>query len=187
MMRPVQKAIIPLLLLSALLECAAYAGQEPASWEEYRVVVAKNIFVRNRSSRREEGPVRQPAPPPPAERYIVVRGAVQQGKESLAFLEDVRTGTTSVLRAGDAVASGHLTTITLDYVEYESDGVTRTVKIGQNLEADVPSPMSLSASSEAVGSSPVPLSGMAEGEPTSEAAATIMERLRQRRQEQVGR
>jgi len=190
MMRPFQKAIVlALILLSALLECAAGAGPEPASWEDYTVVVTKNIFLRNRgsSSRRAEDAAREAPPAPPPEHYMMVRGTVQQGQEFLAFLEDIRTGTTSVLRVGEAVATGRLTAITLDNVEYESNGVAKTVMIGQNLEAQAASPLGMGELSEVVGSSQVPLSGTAGGKPASQEDTAVMERLRQRRQEEAGR
>jgi len=173
-------------LTLALIATAAVSGdvqlqEAPASWDDYEVVVERNIFSRSRGRPRERAGTQDPQAPPRPERYIVLRGVVQQGEELIAFLEDGRTGVTSRARIGDAIASGRLSGITLDSVQYESDGQTATIEIGKNL-----------VGGGSAAASPFDLFE-APGAATSEEGATaggneaaILERLRQKRERELG-
>lgn len=182
MIRTPWKAFVP----AALLASSAYASGAEPSQEDYKLVATRNIFVRARGSRRaDNASQRTPAPAPRPERYIALRGIAKEGSDFVAFLEDVRTGETSVLRTGDAIASVRLSGITRDSIECESGDTTRSVAVGQTLEGEASSPVALHELTEALGSS-----GPASPETSSGAAsatedATVLERLRQRRQSET--
>ena len=173
------------VLLSGLLAAAsggalpvAEAQAPPAEgrgWERYEVLVERNIFSRQRGrrDRAAEGIV-TPAPPPP-ERSVVLTGVVKQGEECTAFLEDARTGTVSKVRVGDSVLEGRVAAITMDSIDYEKDGRVAHVAMGGNLEGGG-SARSAGAASSTTTSAPT---GTAE-------PSDILERLRQRRQRELG-
>ena len=188
MIRTPWKAFVPAALLVA---SSAYASgtepaQRPASQDDYKLVVTRNIFVRERGSRRaDDASQRTPAPASRPERYIALRGIVSEGAEFVAFLEDVRTGATSVLRTGDAIASARLSTITRDYIECESDDGTRRVEVGQTLEGEASSPVALHELTEALGSAGPPSAETSSGATSVAEDAAVLERLRQRRQSET--
>jgi len=180
-----QYLILALLSMSAALECLAGSDARP-SWDSYKTVVTKNIFLRDRGSRRAERGREAPPPPPPPERFIVLRGTIQQGEDSRAFLEDVRTGKTEVRRPGETLAAGRLGAITLSYIEYECNGAVKRVEIGANLEGAASLPVAFHEIPEVLNGTAMPAAPTASGEPPSAEEAAILERLRQRRQNEGG-
>ena len=174
-----------LLLISAAQSSLAQPGEAPVRWEDYRAVVERNIFSRDRGRAREPGPTVARQAPPRAERYIVLKGVVQQGKELIAFLEDTRAATTSRARIGDAVGQGRLANITLDHVEYELDGQTEKIEIGSNLAGSAPPALIPYELLEDAGVSGLPAAGTASGT-VSEEEAAVLERLRQKREKELG-
>ena len=176
-----------LLVTSAADNSGAEREQAQALWDNYKVVVERNIFSRDRGRAGERAATAAPQAPPRPERYIVLTGVVQRGEELIAFLENTRTGTTSRARIGDAVAQGRLANITLDYVDYESEGQTARIEIGKNLEGGVSAPAIPYEFFEAAGASEVSAAGTSEGEATvSGNEAAILERLRQERERELG-
>jgi len=189
MSRPCGYGVLVLLLIaSAAPNSAAQPGGASALWDDYKVVVERNIFSRDRGRVREGAPTASPQAPPRPERYIVLTGIVRQGKQLIAFLEDVRTGATTRARIGDALAQGRLTNITLDCVQYESNGETAEIGIGENLEGGASTPMISQEFFEAAGAAGAAAAPTSEGEAaatTDEAA--ILERLRQKRERELGK
>ncbi len=176
-----------LLIAGAAENSGGEEGQEQAVWDNDKVVVERNIFRRDR--RRAPKTVFAPAkePPPRPERYIVLTGIVQQSKGHIAFLEDTRTGTTTRVRIGDSVAEGKLKDITLDYVEYESNGDVARIEIGKNLDGSVSTPAIPQESSEEDGTPDVPAAGTpGDGAAAGGDEAAILERLRQKREKELG-
>jgi hypothetical protein len=179
------------LLISLL---AAALGAAPAQaatgtqqdWNEYRLLVERNVFRRDRGPRQEprRGPRTVPAPPRP-ERSIVLTGIAVQGDQRIAFLEDRRSGVTTRVEAGQKIASGAVTEVQGDRIKYEAGGTALEVQIGQNLEGGLGTGAP-AASVTAAGE------GAAEGaasETTTPAGAAgdVLERLRQRRLRELGK
>jgi len=153
-------------------------GGPQASWEQYQVLVERNIFSRQRGRVSEPRLDTTPPPAAPPERYVVLKGVLKRGDQHTAFLENVRTGIVTRARAGDAVLDGQVQSITLDGIEYVKNDSTAAVRIGQNLEGGQ--------------STAVPSGGGEPGTTSSGAAGTgeaadILERLRQRREEEMRR
>jgi len=114
----------------------AAPGPPPTTWDSYRVLSERNIFMRYRSRPSGGRPSSAPsvrAPVATAEDYLVLTGIIQQGENCVAFIEDTRTGKTAQLQAGDPLGRGRLTQITRDLVQYACDGNFRQISIGANL------------------------------------------------------
>ncbi len=180
--------VLTFLLVAVAAENSGAERQTRASWENYNVVVERNIFRRDRARRPKRVSAVVEELPSRPERYIVLTGIVQQSKEHIAFLEDTRTGTTTRVRIGDSVADGKLKHITLDYVEYESNGDVAKIEIGKNLDGSVSTPAIPQASSEEDGTPDVPAAGTPDdGAAAGGDEAAILERLRQKRQKELGK
>jgi len=152
-----------------------------SSWERYKVITENNVFLRNRSR-----PVARTAESAAAVRRprlaLVLTGIVRQGEEYIAFLEDTRAGTTSRVRANEALAEGRIVKIALDHLEFEKEGKTTKVELGEELDGGPSGETSASASPEAAPGTPQTTTG---GGTADERA--LLEKLRQRRQKELGK
>ena len=155
-------------------------------WDHYRVLMERNIFVRERTRGRERRfTTSRPVGVIDTDGNLVLTGTAQQGGKGVAFVKDTRSGQTANVRTGGSVGKGKLVTITLDYVVYEYEGVTRRIKIGSNLAgvAVRRGPTTMSAST---GPSTAPV-GKGAGEAVDSNAAAILERMRRRRAQELTR
>lgn len=164
-------------------------GEKQGSWGDYKILVERNIFSRNRgrSFETESGEVKESVAPAP-ESYFVLKGIVQQGSERIAFFEDLRTGGTVRARIGDTVARGKIHDITLDNVEYELDGKLTKTEVGKNLEGGISSPPL--TYNDLIESAAVSPGASATSSPSTEKASQgdeddILKRLRERRQQEL--
>jgi len=114
---------------------ATPTGPQPTTWESYRVLSERNIFMRYRSRSSGGRSSSGYSPRPPAvtgEDYLVLTGIIQQGEDCVAFVEDTRSGKTARLQPGDPLGRGRVTLITRDIVHYAYDGDLRRIAIGAN-------------------------------------------------------
>jgi hypothetical protein len=180
-----RRIILPALAFTGLLASAASAAQDYA---DYKIVIERNIFARNRGQGPALDATARPAPPPrSAESYMVLCGIVRRGMEFVAFVEDVRTGETQAARVGDSLASGRLRSAAVGEIELEFPDGARTVRIGESLESRAeaaPLPEELPEDFLPPGAASV---GTGTTGAASEEEAAILERLRQRRQQEGGR
>jgi hypothetical protein len=114
------------------------------------------------------------------ESMLVFNGVARVNDQLAAFFEDTDSHDVVVRRVGDALAQGHITRITLDSIDYDAGGHVTHVGLGQSLDggngaslADQPTG-SFSGASGSSGSS-----GSGSGD-------SVLERLRRRRQQQLG-
>lgn len=154
-------------------------------WEDYEVLIENNMFSRDRGRPEATAadPVVREAPSP--ERYVLLRGVVNNGDEFVAFLEDMRSGEMIRARSGDEIVRGRVADITLDGIVYERGDARAEVAIGQNLE-------------KGAGAPPPPTPGAPDGDAgeasddeqpppaPSTGADDILERLRQKRRRELG-
>lgn len=175
------RAIILWLFLGlATSSSGAEPGSAQRAWERYQVLVERNIFSRDRGSPPPRSREVTPLPPPPPERYLVLTGIARHGEKHMAFLEDIGTGVTTIIQIGDTVLQGRIKNITLDSIEYEKNDRTAIIGIGGDLEGGSPSTISAALPlSETAGSDLTPVAGSAE--------ADILERLRQKREKELGK
>lgn len=106
------------------------------SWEDYKIILQRNIFSRQRGPRIDLSQRQQvDAPPPPSpESYHILKGIVQENGVFIAFIENTQRGQIFKVKEGDTVARGKIKTLNLDTIEYDFDGRTVTVAIGNDLE-----------------------------------------------------
>ncbi len=164
-------------------------GEEQRSWGDYKILVDRNIFSRNRgrSFERESREAKEQVVPAP-ESYLVLKGIIQQGSKRIAFFEDSRTGETMRARIGDAVARGKVQNITLDTVEYELNGKLTKTEVGENLEGEASSPpltYNDLIESTAMSSEIPTASTPSAGETQQDEDDDVLRRLRERRQKEL--
>jgi len=206
-------------LLASLLPAAATAAQPanaPAiaptdSWDRYRVLSERNVFLKNRwrpaeFERRYVAPA--PTPAETDEQSMVLTGVVQQRDEWVAFVEDSRTGRTTRARAGQTLGAGTVAAITIDGIDYYRGDDHKTIAVGQNLAgltttlqtstptaappAALTTPYSTSAATPPATSSGTPAAPgvtSTQVQPVSGTASggneDILERMRRRRAEEL--
>jgi hypothetical protein len=126
-------------LLALVLTGAAATGDTPdahESYDAYRILVDRNIFLRYRRPPRPDRPFESRGndePEPEPRPRLVLTGTARSGDGYIAFFEDERTGETRRAAAGKTLAGVRLKAITLDGVEIEDEGTTRTIQIGSDL------------------------------------------------------
>ena len=124
------------LLVAAVigLASAASAATDKAdSWDTFRVLVERNMFLRDRRPPRPPRAGHAASPADSPERQLVLTGTALCGTEFVAFFENTRTGKTLRARAGGAVGAGKLKAVTLNGVEYETGGKATKIEIGWSL------------------------------------------------------
>ncbi len=161
------------------------AGQD-ASRQHYQVFRERNPFVRHRQRPAEELislPRSEPRPPERDEGYLVLRGIVQVDGEFGALIEDIRTGVVQRYRFGDSPGRGQIVGMTIDSVTVADGDHRLEIYLGRNLEgAAAPS---AAASQPGMSGSEAVRSTSAAPEAASDSRRAIIERLRQRRQEET--
>ncbi len=141
------------------------------SWDPFRLLAERNIFLRDRR-RPEPRRYESPRPiPDNGERRLVLTGTALCGTEFVAFFENTRTGDTIRARAGGAVGTGKLKSVTLDGAEYEAGGKTTRIKIGFSLAGEAASLPTRRTSSTSTSESASP-PAESEAKPETEAGAT---------------
>ena len=162
--------------------------QKKDTWENYQIILQRNIFSRQRGpridpSRRQ----RIDAPPPPSpESYHILKGIVQENNIFIAFIENTQRGQIIKVREGDSVARGIVKAINLDTIEYHFEDRKFTVSMGYDLEGGRGS-VTFNQMYE-LSQSYTPTSEKTTEETSSPSAdeAEILKKLMERRQQQLG-
>ena len=166
---------------------------------------------------RVESPRSIYTPPPPrpidTDQYLVLLGVGLEGPQYTAFFEDSKAGKILQVSPGDVVGKGRLRAVNLDSVQYDRSGKSSIVKVGYTLigtraasmgfAAPAPSPIAAASGTSRSGrSTPTPTTtttSPATTQPTTSPSAgdtsvpasdglqDILERMRQRRQQELGR
>jgi len=143
-------------------------GDRNDSWDDYGILLTRNIFERNRTApSAERPPVIQPEPRSSSAPTFVLAGVAVRGDVRVAFFEDSQTGETLQTAVGRTIGGGTVLSISLDSVEYSSDGTTRRIRVGENLAG------------VAAALSPPPADTTDKG--ADKSADDVLERMRQRR------
>ena len=197
-------AAIAALAIAAISPLPAQTGPDN-SWGEYRVLVERNIFLRDRRRPQPRGPSLRPAEPVvrDSDRDIVLIGVGRHDGEFVAFFENTATRITIRVAAGQAVGKGKVQAITLDGVDYERDGAVTRIDIGYGLGGGQFARETVSAGAPAAtqpGESPLSTTGpsadtagpQAQTMPAparsgagSDDIDEILKRLRQRREQEL--
>jgi len=156
-------------------------------------------------------PTITPQAPKPidTDQYIVLLGIGLEGPQYTAFFEDAGAGKILQVLTGDVVGKGRLRAVNLDSVQYDRGGKFSIVKVGYTLTGTQAASMGFatpasSASAAASGTSrsgssrltstapattqptTAPSTG-ATSAPVSDGLQDILERMRQRREQELGR
>ena len=173
------------LIVSAGGQSLAPAGPRPRSTSDYKLLVTRNIFARDRSTPSSSSPPTSFSPPtssgatPTDEDCLVLKGTAGQGDRWLASFEDTRSSDTTIWVApGQPIGPGKVVAVSIDGVQYRNGRTARTVRIGENLAGGVvelPSSAAASASSQPT------------SEPDSGGEGDILQKLRQRRLQEMSK
>ena len=107
----------------------------------YGIFTTRSLFMKGHVPPPGSNNTAPPQPAPPSNsssrtlQNIVFDGATNADGEIVAMFEDTVAGKIIQAKAGDAVAGGKITAVSLDSVTYESAGRTTRVMIGQTLDA----------------------------------------------------
>jgi len=175
--------LIACTLVAALSAGVVHAGEAPApdgdGWRRFEVLVERNIFSRERGRRETvTRSVPRPEAAPPPERSVVLMGIMRQGDGWIAFLEDARTGQVHKVGVGDAILEGRVAAIGMDSIQYAKGDRALTVPMGGSLEDRSAQGTVTDVGAPSAGGEGAPALS---GEP-----ADLLERLRQRRQRELG-
>ncbi|MBI1371544.1 MAG: hypothetical protein GC159_02105 [Phycisphaera sp.] len=176
------------------------------SWDRYRVIVERSIFAQSRTTRVEkprettEKPVEAPKPEPVVEApkdpgtYYGLVGVSRVGERWMAFFEDARDGSIKAVAPGDTLAGRRIESVTLDTVTAATDDKTSDVAIGYTLTGaarETPAKTATRPStSSPTSTASKPASSSTQTQPAeapSGDAASLLERLRQRRAQELGK
>jgi hypothetical protein len=162
----------------------ALGADAPDDLSRYAEVYTRSMFSRNR---QVDAPARVDAPPPervddvappgpvdPASHYLLV-GVSLVGDQRIAFFVDQRDGVVRPYGVGQTVADYEIVAITLDAVVCRFEEQPRTIEVGRLLIGDAPP-----ANADAAFAAPEPAA-----EPNDEELS-VLERLRRRREEELG-
>jgi len=180
-------SLLVLLVAPMALALDSSEANEAASWDRYRMLSERNIFVRDRGGLPESKPVTEQTvraiDDDDSDRYLLLTATVQRGREGIAFVEDTRSGETVKVRTGHPIGKGKLVKITLGHVEYEREGTTTRIEIGSSLAGLTVSPVST-----ATAASPEPDVSTDPDKPTNATdgdTSAILERMRRRREQEA--
>ncbi|NJL30871.1 MAG: hypothetical protein HC898_04160, partial [Phycisphaerales bacterium] len=143
--------------------------------DHYRVQADRNLFVRRSGSRQSASNASTPANPTtssPASQWLLT-GTITLGPQQVAFFENSRSGETLRLTIGQTMPAGKLLKVETDQVTMEIEGQPQKVALGERLLPGT-----------AASGSGDPASGVTD-KPESEMS--LLERLRARRQKELGR
>lgn len=120
---------------------AAKAGDaaKELGWDDYKVILERNMFSKNRQPPFDPTAVRPRDDRPPAnpESFYILRGITNENGMFKACLQDNKQGGVLWVIVGDTVARGKIKAIpSLDTIEFQMDGqeTARTVPMGCDLE-----------------------------------------------------
>lgn len=168
---------------------AAPSGRS-TSWDDYSILLTRNIFSQSRTAARSPGrpAIPQPQPRRTDDPTFVLSGVTVRGDVRIAFFENSKTGEVIQTVDGWPLGGGTVQSITPNCVEFNIGGTTRKINIGDNLDG-VATTLSASASTpSSSGATTEPASVATTNtteKSTGSSANDILERMRQRRLNQV--
>ena len=129
--------LIATLAWTCALLCTAHAQDEDGGFEEYRIVVDRNIFDRNRHRQRSPEESTRPESTQPDRRHVDLTGVVIGRDKAVAFLEGPEPGDAAQLTSGGMIAGHRVAEISAGHVAFVKDGEKVDVPVGARLvEAD---------------------------------------------------
>ena len=111
------------------------------SFDHYKVLSEHNIFTKSRhpTTRPGRDPRSDRPPPKPEVAFILTGCVIENDNKYAAFVENAQSGVTLKVSPGESIATGKVTAIGFDFLEYETGGQKTRVEIGQNFTGSVAS------------------------------------------------
>lgn len=160
--------ILGVLIALAVLCSTAWTAAPTTtanSWESYQGIVRGNIFSRERQRERGDRQGSRPSGPP----EWVLTGIASCGNTPVAFFEESQSGQVVWAVPGTGVGGGEVLGLCLDTVNVRLGGVSRCVRVGQNIRGEATT---------------VP-SGATSASSPSGGSSDVLERMRQRRLQEM--
>ena len=178
---------------------------------DFSILVQRNIFDRNRRPpvvRKPPTPRPKPTYTPPkpvdADQYFVLRGIALEGSQFTAFFENTRDGKMLQVRPGDTVGKGRVQAVNIDSAQYQRGDKLTVIPVGHTLTGsrapgagfETPAPRPSVSTAKPTAPSPGPSAttqpttapaGAPTSAPASGGMQDILERMRRRRQQELGR
>lgn len=179
-------ALLLTLILTVILttyaedQPTARVAGDPPSWDSYQSIVNQNIFVRSRTKPKlsnvvDEQRDRIDVPSAP---QLILRGIVQRGETFIAFIENNRTGKIITAHCGDEFDGYQVEKISLTNLQFTAENQTFTIDIGQKFATH-----SQSSAMDSYFEATIP----DDDSNDSSEQLSVIERLRQKRQAQLGK
>jgi len=187
------KRLLVAAVLSLLLSAQAVGrAQESQSsteqgFESYRIVVDRNIFDPNRRASRPERRSTPTEPVPQPDQLAVTGVLIHEGIE-VAFFEGTKPEYSVDLKEGGTVAGYTVVQIRTDGLKLSKDGQEIELPVGSGLSRHDEGEWELSSSPPFLDRrEPSALERPAERKSRDTSSTDLLERLRKRRQREVGR
>lgn len=186
-----------LLQMICVLAAAGAEKADDAFTRDFGVIVERNMFLRDRRppavkpvtpppapATTEAAP--PPPPPPPEKQYVLVGVVFEDLTTARAYFEHVGEGTLVKIAPGEPLANGHVTEVQLNSVAFvDAKGLT-WVDVGEDLTG---APVAVSGPTHEAGEAGAGAGADAKpgDKPAADSATlSIEERLRRRRQQELG-
>jgi hypothetical protein len=116
-------------------------GTDKNSFDHYKVLSEHNIFTKSRRPTTRPGRDTSADRPPskPEVAFILTGCVIENDNKYAAFVENAQSGVTLKVSPGESIATGKVTTIGFDFLEYETGGQKTRVEIGQNFTGSIAS------------------------------------------------
>ena len=115
-------------------------NSDKSNFDHYKVLSEHNIFKKDRrvpsTQRSRDGRDERPTPRPEVA-FVLTGCVIEDENRYVAFVENAQTGVTLKVSVGDSIATGKVTAIGFNYLEYETGGQKKQIEIGHNFTGSV--------------------------------------------------
>lgn len=157
--------------------------------QEYRILLVRSVFS-NQPVRRVGpggGPDGPGGGPRSYEANLTFRGAMRDGSDIVAFIDDGTTSRTLRLKVGDKLGRGEIRGISLNQLQYQLGNRTVPVDIGMNLTGTGITATTRPSAGPSTDTQTASSSSASDASSSASAGAdSIVERMRKRRQREEG-
>lgn len=148
--------------------------------QEYRILLTRSVFSNETDRRASRGPGSgQAGGARSYESSLTFRGAMREGSQFVAFIEDNGSNKTMRLKVGEKLGRGEIRQISLNQIVYQVGDLATPVEIGGTLSGTGIA----SATTQPVPSS---IGQAASASPSTTGGDDLLERMRKRRQLEGG-
>jgi hypothetical protein len=196
----IKQMLLPGVLLSLAAMTAGAAEEETrptGTWEDYRLIIQRNVFDPERRKPVVEQPKPEETPRPVVDEILLV-GTLLTDRETYAFFEGSQPDYRTVQTLRSTIADGTITEIAGDRISLVIQGVSLQLPVGNKLIRENQGEWKISTDATLTAASArnvvLESSGTDDREPRSESAPTeaessesdLLKQLREKRQRELG-